>query len=283
MGSVNIGMEKYKIAPDSVQATLLVPLVGRKWAGEKYPDLIQDPSAARILEQIDYDRSTEDTFSNAMGLYGALEAAQRVYDLEWEVRDYLQAHPQAAVVNMGCGLDDLFSRVDNGQCRGYNIDFADNIEVRNALLPAQGRERNLASDLNDTAWFDAIDASRGAVFVASGVFYYFTREAAEKLFAAMAERFPGGVLVFDICNAIGLKMMLSTWIKQAEIQNVGAYFSVADPQKELAGLSSHFESVSAKSYMRGYRDLQGLRLLYRFMNWLADHMMKMRIIKISFS
>ncbi len=46
----------------------------------------------------------------------------------------------AAVVNLGCGLDDTFSRVDNGQCRGYNLDMPDVIAVRNELLPAAERE-----------------------------------------------------------------------------------------------------------------------------------------------
>ena len=71
--------------------------------------------------------------------------------------------------------------------------------VREALLPAGERERNLAADLNDLSWFDAIDAPTedGAVFFAAGVFYYFRTEQVRALCAAMAERFPGGRLVFD--------------------------------------------------------------------------------------
>ena len=50
--------------------------------------------------------------------------------------------------------------------------------VREALLPAGEREENLAADLNDLSWFDAIDAPTedGAVFFAAGVFYYFRTE-----------------------------------------------------------------------------------------------------------
>ena len=48
--------------------------------------------------------------------------------------------------------------------------------VRNELLPAGEREENIPCDLNDTAWFSEIDASGGAVFFASGVFYYFLTE-----------------------------------------------------------------------------------------------------------
>lgn len=115
------------------------------------------------------------------GLFGALEVAQRLYDLRCEVEDYLKEYPKAAVVNLGCGLDDTFSKVDNGKCRGYNLYFPDVIKVRNELLPAGDREKNIACDLNDYSWMDAVDASNGAVFFAAGVFYYFKTEAVKRL------------------------------------------------------------------------------------------------------
>lgn len=48
--------------------------------------------------------------------------------------------------------------------------------MRNELLPAGERETNLPCDLNDTAWFQSIQAADGAVFFAAGVFYYFLKE-----------------------------------------------------------------------------------------------------------
>ena len=101
----------------------------------------------------------------------------RQNDLAWEIRDYLKNHPEAAVVNLGCGLDGTGRSCDNSACKIYNLDFPDVIAVRNELLPAGEREENIPCDLNDTAWFRKIDASGGAVFFASGVFYYQTISA----------------------------------------------------------------------------------------------------------
>ncbi len=42
-----------------------------------------------------------------------------------KVRNYLMNHPDAGVVNLGCGLDDTFHKCDNGSCIGYNIDMPD--------------------------------------------------------------------------------------------------------------------------------------------------------------
>ena len=191
-------MKKYHIEKNSIQETLVIPLFGRKVCSDHFPELFADPEAERICEMLDYDFSDKKKLMESQaGLFGALEVAQRQYDLAWEVRDYLERHPQAAVVNLGCGLDDTFRKVDNGQCKGYNIDMPDVIAVRDELLPAGEREENIGCDLNDPSWMDKIDAAGGAVFFASGVFYYFFTEDVKTLFARMAERFPGAVLAFD--------------------------------------------------------------------------------------
>ena len=103
--------------------------------------------------------------------------------------------------------------------------------MRNELLPAGEREENIPCDLNDTAWFSEIDASNGAVFFASGVFYYFLTEQVKALVQCMADAFPGGVLVFDAANRTAVKMIAKTWLKSAKIKDVGAYFAVSDAPK----------------------------------------------------
>ena len=274
---------KYHIEKNSVQETLIIPLFGRLICSEHYPELFSDPSAARICEKLDYDFSEKRRLMESQaGLFGALEVAQRQYDLMCEVRDYLKDHPEAAVVNLGCGLDDSFSKVDNGRCRGYNLDMPDVISVRNELLPAGEREQNLACDLNDPGWMDQIDAEHGAVFFASGVFYYFETEKVKALFRAMAARFPGAVLAFDCCNKRGAKMMTRTWLKGAGIRDVNALFSLDDPAC-LQDWTRDFTSVSAKSYMRGYRDIYSkVNAFHRLMIRFCDSLVKMVIVKITF-
>ena len=173
---------KYHIEKNTVQETLVIPLFGRLVCSEHYPELFSDPEAKRICDSLDYDFAEKrKKMESAAGLFGALEVAQRQYDLRCEVEMYLKDHPKAAVVNLGCGLDDTFSKVNNGECKGYNIDLADVIKVRDDLLPAGERETNLSSDLNDYSWMDRIDASYGAVFFAAGVFYYFRKADVKKL------------------------------------------------------------------------------------------------------
>ena len=80
-----------------------------------------------------------------------LEVAMRQNDIAFEVRDYLKAHPKAAVANLGCGLDGTGRACDNGSYKIYNLDFPNVIAVRNELLPAVECEENIPCDLNYTA------------------------------------------------------------------------------------------------------------------------------------
>ena len=276
---------KYHIEKNTVQETLVIPLYARKVCSELYPNLYRDETAIRLIDQIDYDFSQAEKKSHSlMQRFGALEVAMRQNDLAWEVRDYLAGHPNAAVVNLGCGLDNTGRNCDNGSCKIYNLDFPDVIDVRNALLPAGEREENISCDLNDTAWFSKIDASGGAVFFASGVFYYFLTEQVRTLVRHMADAFPGGVLVFDAANRTAVKMIAKTWLKGAKIKDVGAYFAVSDAEKELSTWAEGMR-VSSRGYMLGYQDLNDPSVsgFFRFLARVGDNRMNMQIVRMAFA
>ena len=275
---------KYKIEKNTVQETLIIPLYSRKLCSELYPNIYRDETAVRLIDEIDYDFSeVEKNSRSLMQRFGALEVAMRQNDLAFEVRDYLKDHPKAAVINLGCGLDSTGRSCDNGSCKIYNLDFPDVIAVRDKLLSAGDREQNVPCDLNDTAWFSQIDASNGAVFFASGVFYYFLIEQVKALVQKMANAFPGSVLVFDAANRTAVKMIAKTWLKSAKIKDVGAYFAVSDAPKEIGAWDSRLQ-VTSRGYMLGYNDLKDPSVsgFFRFLAKVGDRMMKMQIVKIQF-
>lgn len=275
-------MKRCHIEKNTVQETLVIPLYGRKVCSERYPDLYRDPEACALMDRIDYDFSAlAEKSRGVMYQFGFLEVAMRQTDLAWEVRDYLRTHPRAAVVNLGCGLDCTGRQCDNGTCRIYNLDFPDVIALRDELLPAGEREENIPCDLNDTAWFDRIDAGGGAVFFAAGVFYYFLTDQVRTLVTAMEKSFPGGRLVFDAANRRAVRLMLRTWLKTAEIRDVGAYFAVSDAEKELSAWSPTL-GVSSRGYMLGYHDLRtpSVSGFFRLLARMGDGVMKMRIVRL---
>lgn len=277
-------MDKVHIEKNTVQETLVIPLYARKLCSERFPELFRDEKAMELMERLDYDFGRIER--NAQSLtqrFGALEVAMRQKDLAMEVRDYLKGHPNAAVVNLGCGLDQTAESCDNGNCNIYNIDLPDVIAVRNSLLPERERVKNIAADLNDTGWLDQVDGSGGAVFLAAGVFYYFRKEQVKTLLHKMARRFPGGRLVFDTAGKRAVAMMIKTWVKQAGIEEVDAFFHVNNIEKDVIPWMKGAK-VTSRGYMLGYHDLKDPSVsgLFRFLAKVGDRVMRMQIVRLDF-
>lgn len=99
----------------------------------------------------------------------------------------------------------------------------------------------------------------------------------------MAKRFPDGKLVFDTAGRTAVKMMVKTWIKDAEIKDVGAYFAVSDARKELSAWTDRIK-VSERGYMLGYQslDVPSVKKMYRILAKAGDDLMKMKIVRIDF-
>lgn len=263
----------FHIEEGSVQETLILPLYGRKLYMDWYPDLLPDQDGKDMIDRLDYDFSKKYP-KGGKGLsakIGAIEYGLRVRATLAEMESYLNDHPKAVIVNMGCGLDTTYRMADNGQCHVYSLDFQDVIDLRKELLPPGERETYLACDLNDLSWFDQIDfrPEEGGFFYALGVFYYFKREEVKTLFDAMAKRFPGGMIGFDATNRKGLKMMLKEYLEKTGM-TTEAYFSLEDPEQELATFSQQFETVKFYGLFEGHFPLD--KRYGALINWMGRHM-----------
>jgi O-methyltransferase involved in polyketide biosynthesis len=234
---------------NTVQYTLCIPLWGRMLAAKKYTDLFPDHGAERILRELNVDLSKSKLYRLE---YAYLNCAVRQYDFSCEIGRYLEDHPHAAVCELGAGLSTLREQLKNESNPWYNLDMPDVIALREKHIPAGSNETNIACDLNDFSWFDAINfkPQDGIVFIGGGLFYYFEKEQVKRLFSAMSKKFPGGIITFDATNAMGLRGV------NKEVKLAGnatkSYFSLENPKSEIESWSPNLTQVSEKDYMRGY-------------------------------
>ena len=178
---------------DNVSQTLFYPLLGRALASRQWPDLFPDPWA-RQAEEI---ARKEGTTAKAMEGFPTIIYGLRHRISVLEITRYLDEHPGAAVVNIGCGLDSLAQDLGGYDCTIYNLDFPDVIDMRARWIPRAENEKDLPYSATDLEWLDHVDASRGVIAVAAGVFFYLEIDDVRTLVTAMAERFPGGRLTYD--------------------------------------------------------------------------------------
>jgi O-methyltransferase involved in polyketide biosynthesis/ubiquinone/menaquinone biosynthesis C-methylase UbiE len=191
---------------DTVQSTMLIPLYGRMIAGRRFPDILRDVSAERICESVAYD------FSGIAKTYGGEYAAVccliRAARMDERAGEYIAAHPDGTVVNLGAGLDDTFSRVDNGCVLWYNLDLPDAIAYRGQFIEPTGRCRNIGKSMFDYTWLDDVKPPSGGsvLILAAGLFFYFERAQIKELFSKISKHFPSGELFFDALSKSGMKI-----------------------------------------------------------------------------
>lgn len=276
--------DKIKIEHGSVQETLIIPLYARKMCVDLFPNVFYDPAAPELCARLDYDFSSLDKKAKSTAYqFGALEGAMRQLDMAWEVNDYLATHPDAAIVNLGCGLDNTgFTCAQGTSSPIYNIDMPDIIAARNELMGVQPGEHNIACDLSDHRWMDEVDETHGVVMFAAGVFHYLTTANVRALALDAAERFPGGKLVFDAINRFGQKMMMKTILRNFDMGDYTELFSVQSID-ELRAWSPSL-TISQRPYMLGYNDMRdpSIKGIHRVLAKVGDKLMGMTIYRIDF-
>jgi O-methyltransferase involved in polyketide biosynthesis len=192
-----------KIAVDlgHVQKTLFLPLWGRATESKKAQPLLVDQTAVRIMEQVNYDFS-----AMTKRLTPVTQSAWIMRSLHTDrvVRAFVAKYPDGTIVNLGCGLDTTFERVDNGQLRWYDLDLPDAIALRRNFIRETDRRRFIASSFLEEEWLKDIVVESQALFIAAGVFYYFTEDEIQGFLRWLADRFPGSEALFDVASPLGV-------------------------------------------------------------------------------
>lgn len=179
-----------------VQETLLIPLLARARETERPRGLLRDPRAAAIVRGLDYDFSK---WEGGRSLKGAVLRA-RMFDRY--VEDFLVSHPGGTVVEIGCGLDTRFDRVDDGRVRWFDLDLPDTIALRRRFFDDEPRRTMVAASVLDTDWMDRVAAAGGPwMFVAEAVLIYLDGPDARRALAGLARRFSGARIAFDTTAA----------------------------------------------------------------------------------
>jgi O-methyltransferase involved in polyketide biosynthesis len=134
---------KLSVVLGPAQETLLITLYGRAVETIKRSGLIDDPRAVEIAEQLNYN------FAKWNGARSLAAATLRTRMFDEDVQAFLAEHPAGTIVELGCGLNTRFERIDNGLAQWVDIDLADAIELRRRFFPDHPRRTVIAADLTD--------------------------------------------------------------------------------------------------------------------------------------
>lgn len=174
----------------TIQETLLIPLYGRAVENRKKDPILTDPRAEEIVAAIDYDFAH---FDNLPSLTGTVLRTS-LFD-RWAA-DFLAAHPDGTVVEIGTGLNTRFERTDNGRARWFELDLPDVIELRRTFFTDTPRRTTLAASVTDEAWTTTVAAHSGGPYflAAEAVLPFLTEADVHHVIDLLATRFPGATL-----------------------------------------------------------------------------------------
>jgi O-methyltransferase involved in polyketide biosynthesis len=182
-----------------VSETLLIPLHYRVEESKAGSSSYKDEMAERFHDAIAYEW---EKFRG--GLLQAIQRsamAVRTAILDDQVGAFVADNPDALIVNLGAGLDTRFHRLDNGRIEWIELDLPSVIAFRQKLKePANPRQILLAVSVFDKdSWIPQVKrrARSRVLFVAEGLFPYFTEAQHREIFGWLADNFSGQEMLFQ--------------------------------------------------------------------------------------
>jgi len=124
-------------------------------------------------------------------------------------QDFLQRFPDGVIVNIGCGLDSRFLRIDNGHVILYDLDLPEIIAIKKRFFTGTERYHLIASSVMDFDWMTPVLRHKGPfLFMAEGVFMYLDGKDVRSLVLKIQEKFPGSGLLCEVVNSFWLRPLL---------------------------------------------------------------------------
>jgi len=261
-----ITMEKIDLT--GVPETMIQTLYARAKESRKPNHIIYDQKAIEIVQKLDYSFSAAD--KDVMMSSGVVA---RTLLLDRMVKEYVNNHSDLVVVNIACGMDTRFYRVDNGEIRWYNVDLPETIEVRQRFFIETGRVSMIAASAMDERWADEIDKENGSVLIIiEGLTMYLTEKDVRTILNIIGKHFINVTVFMEIMSP-----MVAKKVEEKSIKASNAKFTWgAKSGKELEQMVPDLSFQTDRSLMETmpeiypiYKMLGKLPLVYDLSNKIA--------------
>lgn len=175
-----------------IQETALIPLAIKASETSRPNARIKDEKAKQIIEALEVDVSKFDPFMSHEGVVA------RTIMFREELKKLLKEYPDALCINLGCGFDDKFSQVDNGQLTWFDVDLPDQIAVRRKVYEDRERCTMMDGSALDGEWTTQLPKSDMNIIVMEGVLEYFSKDQVKTCLNMLCDSFDHGYLLAEL-------------------------------------------------------------------------------------
>ncbi len=186
-----------------VSKTAIFTLRCRAVESQKEKPLIHDPMAVYCQEQLAALASPEEKaliferpLSGRLSHHIALRA--RKYDAL--VNDWVSRNQSSTVVNLGCGFDTRYWRIQHQKCRYLELDLPEIVDLKKVALKGKLGYELIGCSVFDPAWIDQVTAigNRNIVLIAEGLLMYLPKPQVIGLFKTFSERLEHSQIIFEV-------------------------------------------------------------------------------------
>jgi len=140
------------------------PLWARARETKMENPIIRDEKALEMMEQIDYDFEKFER-----GRMPQVSMSIRTELLDKVTQYFIIRNEDGTIVNLGCGLDTRYSRLDNQKIYWYDLDLPEPIRIRRRFFKETERYKMIARSVFDYTWMDEIKTDKPILIIVGGV------------------------------------------------------------------------------------------------------------------
>jgi methyltransferase (TIGR00027 family) len=196
-----------------VSRTAILLLICRAVETENARSAFNDPMAVLCLDRLMSAASDEDRHwmirhkRRYEGAHrrDARAGVRRAQAFDAAANRFIAANPGCTVINLACGFDTRYWRIENKQCRYIETDLPEVIKLKQAILQDHLRYEVVGGSVVDTSWIDKVTGNGNTVeafdrflLLAEGLFMWLPQQDAARLFREIGARFFRSQLVLDM-------------------------------------------------------------------------------------
>jgi O-methyltransferase involved in polyketide biosynthesis len=254
--------------------------------------ILSDPKSVVIMTELNKTLSLSENTLDRTLVAGRLDRklvvhiAIRAKKYDEYARDFLERFPGGVIVNIGCGLDSRFLRIDNGRAIFYDLDLPEIIGIRKIFFEETERYHLIASSVLDSGWMGAVRQHKGPfLFMAEGVFMYLDKDDVRSLVVKIQETFPGSELVCEVVNSLWLKSPLNKMLefklqREVHMGKNATFRSGIHDGREMEQWHSGIQFLDEWSYFDSDEKKLGWLRLFRYIGiirktqWTVHYLLK---------
>jgi O-methyltransferase involved in polyketide biosynthesis len=191
-----------------VSRTAILLLICRAVASEKNKAEFDDPMAVLCLGKLLTIASEEERrwilkhkrMYEGIHMRDAIAGVRRGKAFDKIVDRFIVDNPKCTVINLACGFDTRFWRIDHEKCRYLELDLPEVVALKREVLSDHLGYEFIGRSVLDLSWIDEVtsNGNTGFILIAEGLFPWLLPQDAARLLHEIGERFTRSQLVLDM-------------------------------------------------------------------------------------